>query len=66
MSAAELIEQIKTLPPEELEIVRNFLLNGAEQSEADSPLKYVDRDTAQGLGSKIMEENEELFRKLAQ
>lgn len=66
VSAAELIEQIKALPPAELEMVRNFLLNGSEQDAADSPLEFVARERAQALGGKVMDENEELFRKLAQ
>lgn len=64
MSAAELIEQIKALPPGEQEIVRNFVLNG--EGAPSAPVKYLDREEARALGSKIMEEQSELFRRLAQ
>ena len=66
MSAAELIEQIKTLPPAELEKVRNFLLEGASQVPREQQAKYMDRENARKLGEKVMEDNAELFRKLAQ
>lgn len=66
MSAAEVIERIKTLPPEELEIVREFLRNGAGDSPSSPAPKYIDRESARQLGAKVMEENADLFRKLAQ
>ena len=67
MSAAELIEQIKALPPEEIEQVRQFLLNGNSSSAgASGPVKYLDREEAAKLGRKVMEENEDLLRRLAQ
>lgn len=66
MSAAELIEQIKTLPPAEVEIIRNFLLNGPPSAQRDEEFKYMDRESARGLGEKVMEDNAELFRRLAQ
>ena len=66
MSAAELIEQIKALPPAELEIVRNFMLNGDRGLAPKSGLKYLEREEARALGAKIMEEQDELFRRLAQ
>ncbi len=61
MSAAELIEKIKALPPSELAEVRNFLLNG----DSSEP-KFIDREKARVIGTKVMEEHAELFRKLAQ
>ena len=66
MSAAELIEQIKTLPPAELEKVRNFLLNGESEAQRDQELKYIDPETARRLGEKVMATNAELLRRLAQ
>ncbi len=66
MSAAELIEQIKALSPADLKIVRSFILEEHEKSMEASDIKYVERERARELGVKIMEENEELFRKLAQ
>lgn len=64
MSVTELIEQIKALPPAEQEVVRNFMLNGGDSSAKES--EYLDRDEARALGARIMEENDELFRRLAQ
>ncbi|MGI9172007.1 MAG: hypothetical protein ACR2F0_01695 [Chthoniobacterales bacterium] len=61
---AELIEKIKALPPAEQAQVREFILNGA--GEADAKTEYLNRDEARALGSRIMKENEELFRRLAQ
>ena len=66
MSAAEVIAQIRSLPPAEFEIVRNFLLNGAVGPEQAEDVKHLDHEKARLLGGRIMEENEELFRKLAQ
>lgn len=60
MSAAELIEQIKALSPAEQEEVRSFLLNG------ESEVNYIDREKARATGVRVMEENADLFRKLAQ
>jgi hypothetical protein len=66
VSAAELIEQIKALPPAELEEVRRFLLNGKTASDEDSQVRYLDREQARALGNRIMEENADLFRRLAE
>ena len=66
MSAAELIEQIKILPPGELEKVRNFLLEGAPRAQAEQEVKYMDRESARKVGEKVMEKHDELLRKLAQ
>ncbi len=66
VSASELIEQIKALPPAELEVVRNFLLNGERNSSTASGVKYLDREEARALGDKVMEKHDELFRRLAE
>ena len=63
MSVAELIEQIKALPPEELEVVRSFVLNREAESQ---DIRYIARDEARSLGEKIFDDNAELFRRLAQ
>jgi hypothetical protein len=66
MSVAELIERIKALPPDELEEVRSFLMNGEAEGEPASQIRYIDPERARQLGEKIMSENEDLFRRLAQ
>ena len=66
MSAAELIEQIKALPPADLEEVRSFLLNGRVEDKDGAKVSYLGRQEARVLGDKIMERHDELFRKLAQ
>lgn len=62
MSAAELIEQIKALPPAELEIVRNFMLNG----DTASAVRYASDTAFQEVADSVFEKHEELLRKLAQ
>ncbi len=66
MSAAEVIKQIQALPPEEQDLVRQFVLNGEGADDRRSEIRFVDRATARVVGERIMEENEELFRRLAQ
>jgi hypothetical protein len=67
VSVIELIEQIKALPPEDIETVRQFILNGdSSHSARQQEIRYIDPKTARGVGQKIMSENEELFRRLAQ
>lgn len=62
MSAAELIEKIKALPPAELAEVRNFLLNGAGSSE----VKYASNEEFEAAAGRVFETHDELLRKLAQ
>ncbi len=66
VSTAELIEQIKALPAAELEVIRNFIMNrdDASVAVADS-VNYLNREKASEVGARIMEENQELFRRLA-
>ena len=67
MSAAEIIEQIKALPPVQQAEVAAFL-RGMESSvvREDSGVRYISKDEARALSQPIFEENAELFRKLAQ
>ncbi|CAN5244891.1 hypothetical protein BH20VER2_BH20VER2_08650 [soil metagenome] len=65
MSVAELIEQIKALPPDELAAVREFV-NGEGEGTEPQQIKYIDRERARQLSEKILSENEDLFRRLAQ
>jgi len=68
MSAAEIIEQIKTLPRDEQLVVATFLKVAVLGKEADSgqATRYVTPERARELSAQIFEENAELFRKLAQ
>ena len=65
MSASEIIELIKKLPPEERAEVREYLGTKEEIVAADGIRRM---DFAQGLsiGQGIFERHPELFRKLAQ
>ncbi len=64
MSALEIIEQIKALPPAELRGVKEFV------REMDAPSTGVEagqkRPDIDALAAEIFDEYEELFRKLAQ
>ncbi|MEO5721218.1 MAG: hypothetical protein ABIR71_07090 [Chthoniobacterales bacterium] len=64
MSAAELIEQIKALPPGEQEIVRKFLLNGDGES-SDSHGRYASDQEFQDAAGRVFEKHQEVLRKLA-
>ena len=65
MSAAEIIEQIKRLPPEEKQAVREFIRS--EEGGADGGVvQYVERKELERTAKEIFKEHEQLFRKLAQ
>ncbi|MDQ6624764.1 MAG: hypothetical protein M3Y69_01295 [Verrucomicrobiota bacterium] len=64
MSAAELIEQIKALPPAELEIVRDFVLDTAANKLP--PAKYATDEQFDAAAARVFEKHTELLRKLAQ
>jgi len=66
VSAAELIEQIKTLPPAEVEIIRNFLLNGEVDSADSRNVKYAPDEQFSQAAARVFEKHDELLRKLAQ
>ena len=62
MSAAEIIELIKKLPPEEKAEVREFI-----QSEpASDGVRRMDLEKAKATADKIFDRHAELFRRLAQ
>ena len=65
VSAAELIEQIKALPPAEVEVIRNFLLNGEAESEAPA-VQYAPDAEFDQAAQRVFEKHAELLRKLAQ
>ena len=65
MSAAELIEQIKALPPAEVEMVRRFLLNGEAESGAPAA-RYASDEEFDQAARRVFEKHDDLLRKLAQ
>jgi hypothetical protein len=65
MSAVEVIELIKKLPPEEWEEVRRFVVSQAA-SAGTSGADRDAQDRAQTLGREYVVRHAELFRKLAQ
>jgi len=76
MSAAEVIEQIKKLTPEELSEVRSCLDRLCETVKkvgslenagaATSAAKSIPSDEFKAIAAEVFDKNEELFRKLAQ
>ena len=64
MSAAEVIEQIKKLPPEEVRAVREFLQN--ETSSRSDSVEYITREEAAKSAEKFFGRYPDLFKKLAQ
>ena len=64
MSVAELIEQIKALPPAELEKVRRFLLKDDPKSGAS--VQYATDEVFNQSAERVFEKHDELLRKLAQ
>ncbi len=63
MSASEVIEQIKALPPEEKMVVVEFVhqLEAAESKPVDTC-----RSELEAVAEKVFERYDPLFRKLAQ
>lgn len=66
MSALEVIEQIKALPPEEKAAVLDFIHKLETASGPSSELRYVDRAALETTAEKIFDRYDDLFRKLAQ
>lgn len=74
MTAAEIIELIKKLPPEEKAEVIAFLQEKqagvAEPTgiydAAERPVRYIAKDEFEKIAPKIFEDNRELLRRLAQ
>jgi hypothetical protein len=68
MNAAEIIEQIKKLPPEERRMVQRFLqepeaLNDAPATAA--PVKYIAPEVFEESRKRVFEENRDLLARLA-
>jgi hypothetical protein len=67
MSAAEVIELIKKLPPEEQAEVIAFAKNVDGESRVEEPkLGFLPQAEAEFRAERIFRENHELFRRLAQ
>ncbi len=59
MTARDVIEQIKALPAEEQEKVREFVTT-------DLPLKVMEKDTFEPATKQVFERHRELMRRLSQ
>ena len=67
MSAAEVIELIKKLSPEERAEVMAFARNGeAEVLPAERKIRYISNEEFDKIAPKIFADNHELLRRLAQ
>jgi hypothetical protein len=65
MSAAEVIELIKKLPPEEQAVVFAYSDEAREQASGDVA-RVANRDKAREVARQVFDRHPELFRKLAQ
>jgi hypothetical protein len=65
MSALEIIEQIKALPPKEQADVVDFVRK-MEPSQPDRAVKYITDADAQAAGNKVLAHYKEVFKNLAQ
>lgn len=63
MSAAEIIEMIRKLPPQEQAEVRAFVNKG---EVATSSVQYIPKEEFDKIAPKIFSDNRELLRRLAQ
>jgi hypothetical protein len=66
MTAAEIIELIKKLPPEERAEVHDFVLNGQMVAEGDRKVRYLTDEKFAEVMPKVFEKHHELLRRLAQ
>ena len=65
MSAAEIIEMIKKLPPAERQQVRDYLDEKVTATERDG-VRRMDLEKAKAVGEGVFNRHDELFRRLAQ
>ena len=65
MSAAEVIELIKKLPPEELAEVRNFIRT-SPVCAAEKEVRFASDAQFEAVTDRVFKENSELLRRLAQ
>ena len=66
MSAAEIIEQIKALPPDEQAVVADFVTKTTTSTAGESTVRYMDDATFRAAKERVFEIHQELFRRLAQ
>lgn len=67
MSAIEVIEEIKRLPLQEQERVREFLVNSPAQSgTGQAQAKFATDAAVEKAAEKVFAEHDSLFRRLAQ
>lgn len=63
MSASEIIEQIKQLPPEQQQQVYDFVKTAQANPEG---IKSIPREEFDRIGDEIFRDYDNLFRKLAE
>jgi hypothetical protein len=67
ISATDVIEQIKKLSPDQLQIVRTFLQNGMSEVQVHSQaVEYITREEVEETAEEIFTKYHDLFKKLAQ
>ena len=66
MSAAEIIEQIKALPPEEQREVSRFVRNLPLEGTSAPAFRYATDEQARAAGDAVVAEYPETFRRLAE
>ena len=66
MSAQEVIDQIRTLPPAEKEKVLEYLHQDEARPEMPGTVQYIDRPTLEKSAKQVFDHHNELFKKLAQ
>ena len=62
MTVAEVIEEIKRLPPEGQREIKQFV----EGWNPEAPVKYIPRDECRAATKEVLKEYDSLFKKLAQ
>jgi len=67
MSAAEIIEQIKALSPEERSEVIAFVRSTEnDDAKTDGAVRYSDDESFEAVADRVFEKHAELFKKLAE
>lgn len=66
MSAAEIIEQIKSLPPQERDTVAEYVREASKTAPQSPEVRYMDEATFRAAKERVFEKHAELFRRLAQ
>jgi hypothetical protein len=65
MNAADVIENIKSLPPGEQQKIFTFVAQFVRAESGLPPVHYMRDEEFRIIAKKVFEENDELFRKLA-